>query len=150
MHKFTSKTSKTQQIQERDMNTHDSNNRSSNRSNSTTLRASTLAMAAFLFFGALLGLPGRSAAQQVEEDTEETTEQAQGVVNIQTATAEQLQLLRGIGPSRAQAILESRERRPFRRVEDILRVRGVGRATFRRIRGQLTVEGATTLAADRR
>lgn len=68
-----------------------------------------------------------------------------GVVNIQTATPEQLQLLPGIGPSKAQAIVEQRDRRAFRRVEDILRVRGIGRATFRRLRPMLTVDGPTTL-----
>ena len=70
-----------------------------------------------------------------------------GVVNIQTASAEQLQLLPGIGPSKADAIVAQRERRAFRRVEDILRVRGVGRATFRRLRTMLTVDGPTTLTA---
>lgn len=70
-----------------------------------------------------------------------------GVVNIQTATAEQLQLLPGVGPSKAQAIVEYRERRAFRRVEDIMRVRGIGRATFRRLRPMLTVDGPTTLTA---
>ncbi|MCZ7683351.1 MAG: ComEA family DNA-binding protein [Sandaracinaceae bacterium] len=69
------------------------------------------------------------------------------MVNIQTATAEQLQLLPGVGPSKAQAIVEYRERRAFRRVEDIMRVRGIGRATFRRLRPMLTVDGPTTLTA---
>lgn len=69
----------------------------------------------------------------------------QGVVNIQTASAEQLQLLPGIGPAKAQAIVESRERRAFRRPEDLLRVRGIGRATFRRLRPMITVDGPTTL-----
>lgn len=82
---------------------------------------------------------GATAAQTATAPT--------GVVNIQTATADQLQLLPGIGPSKAQAIIASRERRAFRRVEDILRVRGVGRATFRRLRSMLTVEGPTTMAA---
>lgn len=70
-----------------------------------------------------------------------------GVVNIQTATADQLQLLPGIGPSKAEAIVAFRERRAFRRVEDIMRVRGVGRSTFRRLRSMLTVDGPTTMSA---
>lgn len=68
-----------------------------------------------------------------------------GVVNIQTASLEELQLLPGVGPSKAQAIVAQRERRAFRRIEDILRVRGIGRATFRRLRPMLTVDGPTTL-----
>lgn len=77
----------------------------------------------------------------------QTAEAPDGVVNIQTATAEQLQLLPGIGPSKAEAIVAYRERRAFRRTRDILRVRGIGRATFRRLRSMLTVDGPTTLAA---
>ncbi len=73
---------------------------------------------------------------------------ADGVVNIATASAEQLQLLPGIGPSKAQAILTYRTAHPFQRVEDILRVRGIGRATFRRLRSMITVSGATTMTTD--
>lgn len=68
-----------------------------------------------------------------------------GVVNINTATAEQLTLLPGIGPSRAQAIIQARERRAFRSVQELIRVRGIGRATLLRLRPYLTVEGETTL-----
>jgi competence protein ComEA len=71
-----------------------------------------------------------------------------GVVNIQTATVEQLQLLPGIGPSKAEAIIRYRGTHPFARVEDILRVRGIGRVTFRRLRPMITVSGATTMTTD--
>lgn len=73
---------------------------------------------------------------------------ADGVVNIQTASADQLQLLPGIGPSKAEAIISYRTAHPFTRVEDLLRVRGIGRATFRRLRAMITVSGATTMTAD--
>jgi competence protein ComEA len=75
---------------------------------------------------------------------------ASGVVNIQTASVEELQRLPGIGPSKAAAIVAQRERSAFRRVEDILRVRGIGRATFRRLRPMITVSGPTTLAEEAR
>lgn len=75
---------------------------------------------------------------------------SEGVVNIQTATVDELQRLPGIGPAKAAAIVAHRERAPFRRIEDILRVRGIGRATFRRLRPHLTVSGSTTLAEDLR
>lgn len=73
---------------------------------------------------------------------------SEGVVNIQTASTEELQRLPGIGPSKATAIVTHREHNPFRRVEDIMRVRGIGRATFRRLRPYLSVSGQTTLATD--
>jgi competence protein ComEA len=73
---------------------------------------------------------------------------ADGVVNIQTASVDELQRLPGIGPSKAAAIVAFRDRTPFRRVEDILRVRGIGRSTFRRLRPMLSVSGPTTLTTD--
>lgn len=58
---------------------------------------------------------------------------AQAVINVNTATAEQLDELPGIGPSRAAAIVTARSRRPFRRLADLLRVPGIGRATLERL-----------------
>lgn len=91
--------------------------------------------------------PSGAEAQRGRRAAAAQTQSGEGVVNIQTATVEQLQLLPGIGPSKAEAIVAFRERRAFRRVEDIMRVRGVGRATFRRLRSMLTVDGPTTLSA---
>lgn len=57
------------------------------------------------------------------------------VVDLNTASGDELERLPGIGPSRARAILELRARlKRFTRVEDLLRVKGIGRATFRRLR----------------
>jgi competence protein ComEA len=60
-------------------------------------------------------------------------------ININEAGADELVKLPGIGPSRAQAIIEAREKRRFRRVEDIMRVPGIGRKTFTRIRPSIRV-----------
>lgn len=69
-----------------------------------------------------------------------------GVVNLNTASGDELERLPGIGPSRARAILELRTRlKRFARIEDLLRVKGIGRATFRRLRPLVTLEGPTTL-----
>jgi competence protein ComEA len=71
---------------------------------------------------------------------------ASGVVNLNTASGDELERLPGIGPSRARAILELRTRlKRFARIEDLLRVKGIGRATFRRLRPLVTLEGLTTL-----
>ena len=112
----------------------------------------SLALLTTLALGALGAglLPAEAHAQRRSAPTTaiEAAPAAEGVVNIQTATAEELQRLPGIGPSKAEAIIAFRQRTQFRRVEDILRVRGIGRATFRRLRPYLTVNGATTLTAD--
>ncbi len=56
-------------------------------------------------------------------------------VNLNRASAEELETLPGIGPSRAQAIVRWREEHGrFRRVEDVLGVPGVGPATLERLR----------------
>ncbi len=60
-------------------------------------------------------------------------------ININEAGPEELVQLPGIGPSRAQAIITERGKRRFRRVEDIMRVPGIGRKTFGRIRGSIRV-----------
>lgn len=58
------------------------------------------------------------------------------LVNINTATAEQLDALPGIGLSRAQAIIEGR---PYQAVADLDRVTGIGAATLERLQPLVTV-----------
>lgn len=69
----------------------------------------------------------------------------EGVVNLNSATADQLQLLPGVGPAKAKRIVEAREKRPFRNTWDVTRVRGIGPAFVKRFREHLAVEGETTL-----
>lgn len=64
-------------------------------------------------------------------------------MNLNTATVAELQRLPGVGPARAEAIVAYRERRPFRRIEELMRIRGIGRKTFRRLRPMLTLGNPT-------
>lgn len=73
--------------------------------------------------------------------------QAQGKVqqvakiNINTADISQLQKLPGIGPSTAERIVEYRkENGPFKRIEELMNVRGIGQKKFDRIKDQITVQ----------
>ncbi len=70
---------------------------------------------------------------------------APAVVNLNQATEEELELLPRIGPTRAHAIVEHRRRHPFRKIEDLIRVKGIGRKTFGKLRPYLRVSGPTTL-----
>lgn len=73
-----------------------------------------------------------------------------GVVNLNTASEAELLRLPGVGPAKAQAILALREQmKGFRRIEDLMRVKGIGRKTFRDLRTLLTLEGPTSLADKR-
>jgi competence ComEA-like helix-hairpin-helix protein len=70
-----------------------------------------------------------------------------GVVNLNTAPPEVLALLPGIGPAKAVAILTYRKRRPFRTVDELVRIKGVGRKMVRGLRVHLAVAGPTTAIA---
>jgi competence protein ComEA len=68
-----------------------------------------------------------------------------GVVNINTATAEELALLPGVGPAKARAILAYRQAQgPFKKVDDLANVKGIGDGNLARLRPFCTVEGKTT------
>lgn len=62
-------------------------------------------------------------------------------IDVNTADAELLVELPGIGPSRAEAIIEEREANgPFENADDLARVSGIGTATVDRMRDQVTFE----------
>ena len=68
-------------------------------------------------------------------------------VNINTATKEQLDGLKGIGPTKAQAIIDYRTKNgPFKTVDDLEKVPGIGPATMKDIRGSISVTGASSTA----
>lgn len=63
-----------------------------------------------------------------------------GPVNINTASADELDTLPGVGPATAAAIIAHREQHgPFGSVEDLADVRGIGEAKLEALRGLVTV-----------
>ena len=68
-----------------------------------------------------------------------------GVVNLNTASVEQLRLLPGIGAKRADRIVHFRRTKPFKRVVELARVKGIGMKTVRTLKVYLVVSGPTTL-----
>ena len=70
-----------------------------------------------------------------------------GVVNVNAATAEELSLLPGVGPAKAQAIIRWRtEHGAFKRVEDLSQVKGIGDKQLEKMRPHVALEGKTTAA----
>lgn len=66
-------------------------------------------------------------------------------VNINTATSEELQQVPGIGPATAQKILQMRKSYgPFKSVDDLLAIRGLGEKRLDKMRKYLTVGKANS------
>ena len=75
-----------------------------------------------------------------EENPSETAPQEQKI-NINTADAAALDQLPGIGPALAQRIIDYREDYgPYRTIDQIKDVKGIGDATFEKLRDRITVE----------
>jgi competence protein ComEA len=69
------------------------------------------------------------------------------MVNINTATAAELEQLPGIGARVAARIVEYRTKKgPFRKAEELMNVQGIGEKSFLKIRAQLTVTGGPAAA----
>lgn len=63
-----------------------------------------------------------------------------GKININTASAEELTALNGIGEMKAEAIVSYREAHgSFKQIDDIMQVDGIGQGTFDKIRDNITV-----------
>ena len=70
-----------------------------------------------------------------------------GKLNLNTATADQLMLLPGVGPSKAERVVAWRGKHgPFKRVQDLRKVKGFGYKTLKRLEPNLDVKGESTLA----
>lgn len=65
-----------------------------------------------------------------------------GRVDINRASVSELTELPGIGPAKAAAIVEERERKPFASVEDLTRVSGIGDRMLEQLRDKISVGGA--------
>ena len=70
---------------------------------------------------------------------------ALAVVNINTATKEELTSLKGVGDKRAQEIINYRTKNgPFKTTDDLEKVPGIGPGIMKQIRSEITTTGKTT------
>ncbi|NLJ14765.1 MAG: helix-hairpin-helix domain-containing protein [Ignavibacteria bacterium] len=62
-----------------------------------------------------------------------------GKININTANKKQLQKLYRIGEKTAEKIIEYRTKTPFKKKEDIMKVRGIGKQTYEKIKDNIEI-----------
>lgn len=84
-----------------------------------------------------------ATAESIASSIDEPADSAESVdtrLDLNHATAEQLEAMPGIGPSMAHRIVEDREQNgPFHKVSDLSRVKGMGRSTVEKLDARLRV-----------
>ena len=87
-----------------------------------------------------LALLATAAAAQESDRSAAAKAGAAGPVNLNTATAAQLEALPGIGARTAALIVEYRQKNGgFKKVEDLMNVRGVGEKSFLKLKPLITI-----------
>lgn len=81
------------------------------------------------------------SAESEEMSETEGTDASSGLVNINTADAEELETLPGVGPVIAERIIAFREEYgPFSSADEIMLVSGIGEKTYQKLVNLITVE----------
>ncbi len=68
-------------------------------------------------------------------------------LDLNRATVSELMRLPGLGEKKARAIVALRQRQPFRRPEDVLAVKGLGKAWFAKVKASLFVAAPASAPA---
>jgi len=103
---------------------------------------SVVNLAATLSDGQKIYIPkvGERADVTAGAAASQPSDSSSGVVNINSATADELMTLPGVGDATARAIIEERERGgPYSSVEDLMRVSGIGEKKLARLQGLICV-----------
>ncbi len=99
-------------------------------------RSALALVAALVFLGSWPIAAQRSTKPPVVAPTAET-------INLNSATTAQIASLPGIGQKTAELVVQYREKNgPFKKIEEIMNVRGIGEKSFLRIKDRLTVAAA--------
>jgi len=100
---------------------------------------STIAAASLV---ALFALTPPAAAGQSAKSSRASKSASTQIVNVNSASAADFEALPGVGPKLAARIIEYRQKNgPFKKVEDLMNVRGLGEKNFLKLKAQLTLGG---------
>jgi competence protein ComEA len=106
-----------------------------------------VSLPAFVIVSLLAAAPYSSAAQTPTR-TSAKAAPVVGVVNLNTASATDLEALPGIGAKTAARIVEYRQKNgPFKKVEELMNVRGIGEKNFVKLKPQISVAAKNEGAA---
>ena len=72
-----------------------------------------------------------------------------GSLNLNQANAQQLDQLPGVGEKAAARIIAYRQKTPFQRAEELVKVKGFGKKKFDKLKPFLAVSGATSLKVEK-
>ena len=98
-------------------------------------------LGALLVIASLAAVPARAAKAAGTGSAD-----ASGVINVNSASAEQIAFLPRVGIKLAERVVEYRKSNgPFKKIEDLMEVKGVGEKLFVALKPHLTVSGTTTL-----
>ena len=92
----------------------------------------------------IVAMPSAVAAQEKASKPKESSAAA-GPLNLNTATAAQLEKLPGIGARTAQLIVEHRQKSGgFKKVEELMNIKGIGEKAFLKLKPMVTVAAEKT------
>ena len=60
-------------------------------------------------------------------------------ININTASKEELSKLKGIGPKKAEAIIKRRAKKPFKSIDELIEIKGIGKKFLEKNKDNLCV-----------
>ena len=88
-------------------------------------------------------MPSAAAPGQTKDLGQAAPKPPLTVVNINTASASDFEALPGIGAKTAKSIVDYRQKNgPFKKVEELMNIRGIGEKNFLKLKPQLTVATA--------
>jgi len=97
---------------------------------------------ALVVFSLLAASPYAAAQSSSARASAKASPATTAIVNINTASASELDALPGIGPKVAARIVEYRQKNgPFKKIEELMNVQGIGEKNFLKLKAQISVSG---------